>query len=809
MKLHNVAVTGMGVVCSGGDGCAAFSETLVKGSSALSLVTDSRVAHFGTIYAGIVNGDLMEDSCVAGEDRFVRLAHRAAAQAVLGAQIGFGDMRCRAGLFMGTCSGPMLTIEDQYRREIAGLLPDAAAPEQRQYFHATALLARIFGITGPQYTATTACSAFCVALSTACDLIRLDLLDTALVVGADAFSLTTLSGFVGLKAVSHSQCAPFSLPSGLNLGEGAAAVVIEGLWNAQRRGATIIASVEGYGLSNDAYHCSAPDPTGRGAACAMKGALEDAGCSPDDISYVSAHGTGTEANDKAETKAIRRVFGDSAHIPPVSSAKSVVGHCLGAAGAIETVAALLYAERGVMPQTVNFTGPREGCNLDYIGESGRSWPAGKRWFKNNFAFGGNNASVIIKNGRPDIARSAMSDVTDETVVITSAGIMSAAGPAAVSTGFSADYFTSEAAEPAERRFDGIHSYRGSWSVRSVPGFNAADIDRRISMRGMDRAGMLATAAAALALRAGRMSERSAARMATGFFMNLAQGSSRAEREHIASLLGNDFHIEQINIFPYIVPNAVTGTVARALSLTGYNSTFCNGPGAGLHGIAAAWAAVKNRHAPALLCGSVDDLSEEWLYDCIAPAVSGDSRPVLGEGSVMLLLESASGARSRGVEPLGTMLGCLFSDEESLCDTMEKLLRKHAIGGDDLITLCSNNLHHPSLDSFRKSHLRCTDIDCRPVCGWMPAGQELFDMVAALLEMRGGDNATRNYIFITLFSPRGKATTVLISSNIIRKSDATYDGSGTGINREAVCGNKQVQGGAYSQAQSSLRAAGSA
>lgn len=809
MKFHDVAITGMGVVCSGGDGCEAFSETLIQGVSALSPVTDPRVAHFGTIYAGLVHCDFMEDACVAGEDRFVRLAHRAASQAVMGAQIGFGDMRCRAGVFLGTCSGPMLTIEDQYRRESAGLLPEASALERRQYFHATELLARTFGIRGPQYTVTTACSAFCVALATACDLIRSGLLDAALVTGADAFSLTTLAGFVGLKAVSHSQCAPFSLPVGLNLGEGAAAVVVEGQKSAQRRGARIIASVEGYGLSNDAYHCSAPDPTGRGAACAMNGALDDAGCSPDDISYISAHGTGTEANDKAETKAIRRVFGDSAPIPPVSSAKSVVGHCLGAAGAIETVAALLCAERGVMPQTVNFTGPREGCNLDYIAQSGRSWPSEKRWFKNNFAFGGNNASVIIKNGRPDPARSALCDVTDEAVVITSAGIMSAAGPAAVSPGFSADYFTSEVAGPVERRFDGVHSYRGSWSVRTVPDFNSADIDRRISMRGMDRAGMVATAAAALALRAGRMSERSATRMATGFFMNLAQGSSRAEREHVASLLGNDFHIEQINIFPYIVPNAVTGTVARALSLTGYNSTFCNGPGAGLQGIVAAWSAVKNRHAPALLCGSVDDLSEEWLYDCIAPVVSGETRPVLGEGSVMLLLESASSALSRGVEPLGTMLDCLFSDEESLCDTMETMLGQHDIGDDEVITLCSNNLHHRSLDSFRKSHIRCKDIDCRLVSGWMPAGQELFNLVAALLDGRSGDNSTRNYIFITLFSPRGKATTALISSNIIRKSDATYDGSGTGINREAVCGHKQIQGGAYSQAKSSLRTAGPA
>ena len=133
---------------------------------------------------------------------------------------------------------------------------------------------------------------------------------------------------------------------------------------------------------------------------------------------------------------------------------------------------------------------------------------------------------------------------------------------------------------------------------------------------MDRAGMLATSAAALALKCGRITDRTSSRSTIGFFMNIAQGSTWVESEYVGRLLKNNFHIEQINTFPYIVPNAVTGTVARALSLTGYNNTFCNGPGAGLHGLVASWAAVKNRHAGALLCGSVDDFTEEGLFDCV-------------------------------------------------------------------------------------------------------------------------------------------------------------------------------------------------
>jgi hypothetical protein len=305
---------------------------------------------------------------------------------------------------------------------------------------------------------------------------------------------------------------------------------------------------------------------------------------------------------------------------------------------------------------------------------------------------------------------------------------------------------------------------------------------------MDRTGMIATSAALLALKAGRIPDRPKERAEIGFFMNLAQGSTWAEREHVERLLKNNFRIEQINSFPYIVPNAVTGTVSRALSLTGYNTTFCNGPGASLHGLVYSWTALKNRHAPAILCGSVDDCTEEGLYDCVAIGRTKGDNPVLGEGSVMLLLEPLSQAQKRGIEPLGKIVDCIFTtvDAGSTNNTKKQIT-----------TAISEMFYRNGLNDAIKNvcTVSCNDqyiikqiaplfpslqlVDQTPYTGWMPACQPLFNTVAALVKGSIGKQRGENYILTILCSPYGKTIIVLFEKNIARKSEIAYDRSSTG------------------------------
>jgi 3-oxoacyl-[acyl-carrier-protein] synthase II len=241
----------------------------------------------------------------------------------------------------------------------------------------------------------TACSSSATAIGYAGDRIRLGHVDVALAGGAEGLCRLTFLGFNALRATSPEPCRPFDRDrKGLNLGEGAAILVLESLEHAQARGARIYALLGGYGITADAHHMTAPHPEGDGAARAMEAALADAGLRPDQVGYVNAHGTATPHNDAAESKAIHRVFG--AHAPSlcVSSIKSMVGHTLGAAEAIEAVASCLTIHERFVPPTVNLETPDPSFGLDFVPKEARSIEV-QALLSNSFAFGGNNTTLAF------------------------------------------------------------------------------------------------------------------------------------------------------------------------------------------------------------------------------------------------------------------------------------------------------------------------------------------------------------------------------------------------------------------------------
>jgi 3-oxoacyl-[acyl-carrier-protein] synthase II len=241
----------------------------------------------------------------------------------------------------------------------------------------------------------TACSSSATAIGYAGDRIRLGHVEVALAGGAEGLCRLTYAGFNCLRATSTEKCRPFDAErKGLNLGEGAAVLVLESEERARARGATILAYLAGYGITADAYHMTTPLPDGEGAARAMRAALDDASLVPERVDYVNAHGTATPHNDAAETAAIKSVLGARAPSVPVSSIKSMVGHTLGAAGAIEAVASVLTLARGFIPPTVNLRTPDPAFGLDYVPGQARE-KACQVVLSNSFAFGGNNTSLAF------------------------------------------------------------------------------------------------------------------------------------------------------------------------------------------------------------------------------------------------------------------------------------------------------------------------------------------------------------------------------------------------------------------------------
>jgi 3-oxoacyl-[acyl-carrier-protein] synthase II len=725
---RGVVITGLGLLSCAGANLAEARAKFLAGTCCLTPIADPRAARLRARFAGQFPGPTPAPQCAPElkfHDRYVHLALVAAREALAAAGVQPGGFGRRMGLIFSTCSGPMLLIEAHYERILRGQ-PQLTAGElfARRYYAGAQVLAQTLGIGGLCTTVVTACSASTAAIALAADLIRCGMLDAALAGGADAFSVSTLAGFDGLKATSDGKCAPFSKPSGLNLGEAAAFVFLESVESARQRGAPPHATVLGSGLSNDAFHCSAPEPGGRGLAEAMRRALTDAGLPAEQISYLNAHGTGTEANDKAECKAIRKVFGDRAAVLPVSSTKSMVGHCLGAAGAVEAIASFVCAAAGVLPPTANFTEPREGCSVDCVPDAGRLWPSPQIFLSNNSAFGGHNASLALAAGAvADQGPVAGGHGAGERVFITACGLVSPAGVG------------------VEALADAWHTRRSHWSSVALPTrapalagrVNEALVeasDRRLNLRSMDRSSKWATVAARLAIRGARFPEKPADLAELGLFLNLSAGPSWAESEFLTSFLGNDHQVSQLAAFPYIVPSSVAGNVCRALMLSGHNLTLNPGPAAGLFGLEPAVAALRCRHAGALLCGAVDELSDRILAD-IYSSGRGSTEAPPGEGAAVFLLETATHANARGATPLAEICGLASTVNESPAAALEGVaaaaLQEAGIGLEAVQMVCFSG----GMEQLISPAWCQPRVQTSAVTGWLEGAQPLLDLAVAL------------------------------------------------------------------------------
>lgn len=406
---RRVVVTGLSVLTPLGSGVEHVWSRMCAGESGIGELSKVERAPFRRTKAAEVRGfDALEarDESLLPHGQAVAYAVATARTALQDAGVRGGVQRSRMGIAIGTTMG----VQDIVERVIDthGLRPDDVpndtATAQLEYFangHLSGEIARRFELGGPVMTFPTACAAGNYAVATAALLISSGRADMMLAGGTDPFSRTCYTIFYRLGASTHEQCRPFSADrEGMVVGEGAAMLVLEELEHAKARGARIYAEVTGHGLACDAHHRTGPHPEGRGAIQAMHAALQRAQLQPSDISYISAHGTGTPANDSSEAAALAGVFGSQLPKIPVSSIKSMIGHCMGAASAIEAVVCCLAVRDGVVPPTATSeaSDPKFGVALDIVPRQGRQL-AVEHAMSNAFAFGGCVSSLIISRYR--------------------------------------------------------------------------------------------------------------------------------------------------------------------------------------------------------------------------------------------------------------------------------------------------------------------------------------------------------------------------------------------------------------------------
>ena len=402
---HRVAVTGVGVISALGRDAGEFWQSLQAGRCGIAPLqaVDAALLRFPNA-AEVRNfavSEHFDEKEISLLDRFAQFGVVAARQAISQAAIQWTpQLRESTAIITGSCVGGQ-TTEDEgfvnlYRNNIPRVNP-LTIPRTMENAAASRISLET-GVVGPTYTISTACSSSNHAIGQAFWMVRSGAAAMAITGGSEAFfSLGFLKAWEAMRVVSPDTCRPFSKDRrGLILGEGAAMLVLEPLDRARARGAPILGEIVGFGMSSDAFHITQPSPDG--AARAMRATLADAGIAPEQIGYINAHGTATIANDATETAAIRKVFAVHADRLAVSSSKSMHGHTLGAAGAIEAAATLLALKHGVLPPTANFTEPDPACDLDIIPNTARRSDV-EFALSNSFAFGGLNAVLAFR--RPE------------------------------------------------------------------------------------------------------------------------------------------------------------------------------------------------------------------------------------------------------------------------------------------------------------------------------------------------------------------------------------------------------------------------
>ncbi len=769
MMHDRIVITGLGVVCAIGDNYERFARNLLSGQGGIGLHSD--IFPGQEVWAGLVAGPdpapylgALDRATLATLDRTARLAATAMAEALADSGLTSEERKPiptdRWGLILGTSHGGRSQLD---RFVESGADPDDPVNAHRllesaSHQHQTAALASCFGVHGPVITLSTACSSSGIAIAYGCELLRSDKVDVVVAGGADAFSKLTYAGFDSLGAVADQPCGPFSDAIGITLGEGAGFVVLERLEQAAARQARIYAELFSHGITWDAHHLTAPEPSGDGMRRAMAQALARAGATTGHVDYINAHGTGTRANDVAESLAVKHLFGIEA--PPVSATKSFTGHALGASSVIGCLASLAASEHDWLPPTLNFASSRPGCDLDYVPNQPRAARI-DRFLADSAAFGGVNCVLYGGRYQPDAVAAPVA--RPDAVMITGIGVVSPLG-----------HDPSEFVEGLRLGHSGICAIRrfdtgdlNASHAGLVTDFNTRRLLPSVNLRRIDIVTQYATVAASLALGdAGLGISQRPERV--GLVVGISRGAAGSFEKYLASVAGGHWDHASAVYFPNLVMSSIGGNVSNILRLKGLASTCLGGIGAGLHALINGFEFLRrDPDCDVVVVVAADELNSLYfrLFDRLGRLAAKAEAPnlydpaggglVLGEGAVALVLQRASRV-GEGATPYATLAGYGLSNDARpdlglepdghwLEQAARTALDEAGIDASRLDLVYGLGRGQPDYDAREARALRRLLAGHRPALscvnghlGLAEASSALFAVAAALLGLKHGE-----------------------------------------------------------------------
>jgi 3-oxoacyl-[acyl-carrier-protein] synthase II len=691
-----VVITGLGVVSAVGNSLPEFWNSLIEGRDGTKEITVFDPSAYRTKIAAQVSNFDPESHFSKKEirrlsrcDQFGLIAFREAWKSARLNQDSHDKER--VGVALGAGSGGILSVE-KYFRDFYQRKKKSSPSLLISYSLATTTdhIAIESGLNGPRTTTATVCSSSSASIGVAFEMIQMGLADVMITGGSDSLCEVSYSGFSSLKLVDPESCKPFDKRrQGLVIGEGAGILILEELEHALAREAPIHAEFLGYGICADAYHLTAPEPNGEGVERVIRIALAYAGVSPEEVDTINAHGTATPFNDIAETRGIKRVFGEKAREIPISGIKSMVGHCLGSAGGIEAVATVMTLETWIIPPTIHYRVPDPLCDLNYTPNQSIKKDV-RVALSNSFAFGGNNVCLVFGKFDPNaecgghslpqspalrgrvggfrIPNSEFRIQEGHRVVITGLGIVS-------SMGVGREMFW----ENCLHGISGIKPIRGFdvSSYHSRLGGQLPEVDfkafiKPANLRRMDRIGKIVVSAVRLAIDDSALNLKEEDSSRIGISIGTGLGSSDTVDQFFRSLLKDGPVGAAPLLFQTAVPNAITSHCAIEYGVKGVNITFSHKESSTEMAMTFAYHLLREGKADVILTGGGDELSEPLyhVYSMLGVLSPGKRKSaegmkpfdqdrngiVLGEGSGILVLETLEHAKKRGAKIYAEMAG---------------------------------------------------------------------------------------------------------------------------------------------------------
>ena len=651
-KNHRIVVTGMGVWCPIGKNIGEMTAALRSGQTGIKKY--DQIIPGTPVWAALVEDyDPSQFFSEEDQDKFDRTAqmgYLAAHQALRDSGIEVPEDPTRCGLILGTSHGGRSQLDKFV--DTGSNIDDATMPrrllETSAHYHQTAAVASKLGIHGPAITLSNACSSSGAAIAYAIELLRSGRCDWVLAGGADGFSKLTFAGFASLGAVSDGPCAPFSDPIGLSLGDGAGFIVLETAEHAAARQAAVHAELYGYGLSWDAFHITQPEPAGEGMNRATAMALAEANVPREKIDYVNVHGTGTRANDAAETVGLKRYFGkeDGSGVPPMSATKSFTGHMLGASSVLGVITSIVGMQNDWLPPTANFTEVRPGCEIDCVPNLPRSAPIGY-FIAQSAAFAGANA--VIVGGKAGQDNGPSHSLPEEDIVVSGIGIIS---PIGLNTkDFANSLLHGQSGLVPATELD--KELNADQLTGLVKNFNPRKLMPTLNLRRVDKVAAYATVASSLALQDAKLWPVAGDGGRIGLVVGVARGAASSYATYLSSVQGGQWNSASPISFPNLVMSSVGGQVTSSLGIRGITSSLVGAGAGGLQALAHALELFRrNRHQDAVVVVTSDELAPLYFQlfqrlGLLSSASNECPRMSLGEGSVAWVLERASSVKARG------------------------------------------------------------------------------------------------------------------------------------------------------------------